>query len=61
MSKTKWIAFMDCGQKFPTDWIERQINYINSNKLDVSFGVVYLNGVNWVDRCAIAQTYGIWR
>jgi glycosyltransferase involved in cell wall biosynthesis len=58
ISKTNWIAFMDCGQKFPTDWIECQINYINSKKLDVSFGVVYLNGVNWVDRCAIAQTYG---
>ena len=57
-SKTKWVAFMDCGQKFPLDWIEQQINYINSNNLNVSFGVVYLKGVNWVDRCAIAQTYG---
>ena len=58
MSKTKWVAFMDCGQKFQLDWIDRQINYINSNNLDISFGVVYLKGVNWVDRCAIAQTYG---
>ena len=58
MSKTKWIAFMDCGQNFRTDWLERQINYIDSNNLEISFGVVYLKGVNWVDRCAIAQTYG---
>lgn len=58
MSKTKWIAFMDCGQNFRTDWLERQINYIDSNNLEISFGVVYLKGVNWVDRCVIAQTYG---
>ena len=61
MSKTKWIAFMDCGQNFRTDWLERQINYIDSNNLEISFGVVYLKGVNWVDRCAIAQTYGFRR
>ncbi len=58
MSKTKWIAFMDCGQEFKLDWIEGQISFITSHNLDVSFGVVYLEGVNWVDRCTIAQTYG---
>jgi len=55
---TEFIAFMDCGQKFSIDWLEKQYNYIIDNNLDIAFGVVYLTGENWVDRCAVAQTYG---
>jgi len=55
---TEWIAFMDCGQIFSLDWLEKQYNYITGNNLDIAFGVVYLTGENWVDRCAVAQTYG---
>ena len=58
LSKTKWVAFMDCGQKFKLDWIKDQIDFITSHNVDISFGVVYLEGINWVDRCSIAQTYG---
>ncbi len=57
-ARTKWIAFMDCGQNFDKQWLEKQINFVNSKSLDVSFGVVYLTGSNWIDRCAISQTYG---
>jgi len=55
---TKWVAFMDCGQEFELDWLENQYKYVADNSLDISFGVVCLTGENWVDRCAVAQTYG---
>jgi glycosyltransferase involved in cell wall biosynthesis len=57
-ANTAWVAFMDCGQHFEPTWLDQQINFANQYKLDVSFGVVYLTGINWVDRCACAQTYG---
>ena len=55
---TEWVAFMDCGQNFPKDWLEQQFEYAQAHNLDIVSGVVYLTGQNWVDRCAIAQTYG---
>ena len=55
---TEWVAFMDCGQNFPQDWLEKQFAYAQEHKFDIVSGVVYLTGQNWVDRCAIAQTYG---
>jgi glycosyltransferase involved in cell wall biosynthesis len=55
---TEWVAFMDCGQNFPQNWLEKQFAFAQEHKLDIVSGVVYLTGQNWVDRCAIAQTYG---
>jgi glycosyltransferase involved in cell wall biosynthesis len=55
---TEWVAFMDCGQNFEKYWLKSQYNYATTNKLDVVSGVVYLVGENWVDRCAVSQTYG---
>ena len=55
---TEWVAFMDCGQHFQRDWLENQAAYVEKNNADVVSGVVYLVGENWVDRCAVAQTYG---
>ncbi len=55
---TEWVAFMDCGQNFSRDWLEQQFEYAQAHNLDIVSGVVYLTGQNWVDRCAIAQTYG---
>ena len=57
-AKTEWIAFMDCGQNFEKNWLESQYKYAVDNKVDIVSGVVYLVGENWVDRCAVAQTYG---
>lgn len=57
-ANTEWIAFMDCGQRFEVDWLEKQYRFVEENNVEVAFGVVYLSGVNWVDRCAVAQTYG---
>lgn len=53
-----WVAFMDCGQNFQRDWLERQFAFASAHQLDIVSGVVYVTGRNWVDRCAIAQTYG---
>lgn len=58
MATTEWIAFMDCGQNFQRDWLEKQFQYTQEQGLEIVSGVVYLTGRNWVDRCAIAQTYG---
>lgn len=55
---TEWVAFMDCRQKFQNDWLEKQFRFSEENNFDVVSGVVYLTGENWVDRCAVAQTYG---
>ncbi|MBI4191162.1 MAG: glycosyltransferase family 2 protein [Betaproteobacteria bacterium] len=55
---TEWVAFMDCGQNFERNWLEKQFHFSQANDVDVVSGVVYLIGKNWVDRCAIAQTYG---
>ena len=60
-SKTEWIAFMDCGLNFDPDWLKIQSSFVKKNEVDVSFGVVKLSGINWVDRCAVAQTYGYQR
>lgn len=58
LAATEWIAFMDCGQDFQSDWLEKQFQYAQEQSLEIVSGVVYLTGRNWVDRCAIAQTYG---
>jgi len=55
---TDWVAFMDCGQRFERNWLEKQYEFALENKVDVTSGVVYCIGENWVDRCAVAQTYG---
>src|SRR5471030_54688 len=55
---TAWLAFMDCGQNFEKTWLEQQFRFAQDNSLDVVSGVVYAVGENWVDRCAVAQTYG---
>lgn len=57
-SDSKWIAFMDCGLEFDLDWLETQFKFVKEYDLDVAMGVVFLTGINWVDRCAVAQTYG---
>jgi glycosyltransferase involved in cell wall biosynthesis len=58
LATTEWVAFMDCGQNFPADWLALQHQYASEHCVEIVSGVVYLTGKNWVDRCAIAQTYG---
>ena len=58
---TEWVAFMDCGQNFEKTWLEQQFRFAQHASLDVVSGVVYAVGENWVDRCAVAQTYGFRR
>ena len=60
-AETEWLAFMDCGQHFEKTWLEQQFRFAQDNHLDLVSGVVYLAGENWVDRCAVAQTYGFKR
>ncbi len=55
---TEWVAFMDCGQIFSKTWLDQQFRFAQDRNLDVVSGVFCPAGENWVDRCAIAQTYG---
>ncbi len=58
ISNSELVAFMDCGLIFTTDWLEKQVNYLNSGDFDVVSGGCCLEGVNLWDRSAAAQTYG---
>ncbi|MDB9800074.1 glycosyltransferase family 2 protein [bacterium] len=58
LAKTEWIAFMDCGLLFSEDWLESQVNFLNKSGLDIVSGVCELSGVNIIDDCCLAQTYG---
>ena len=57
-ANTEWVAFMDCGQNFERDWLEKQFGFSLDNRINVVSGIVCLVGENWVDRCAVTQTYG---
>lgn len=61
-SSGRLIAFMDCGLIFPANWLERQYEYLTTHPGDdwVS-GVGHFEGVNFFDKCAVAQTYGYGR
>lgn len=58
LSKTEWVAFMDCGLFFPKDWLELQVNYLEKNGGDIVSGVCELSGINLIDICCVVQTYG---
>jgi glycosyltransferase involved in cell wall biosynthesis len=58
VSKSDLVAFMDCGLLFGTDWLEKQVDFLNSQNLDVVSGGCYLRGVGLWDCSAVAQTYG---
>lgn len=52
------LAFMDCGQVFEKDWLEKQVEFLRSSGLDVVSGVCFFEGKSLLDKSAIAQTYG---
>lgn len=58
LAQTEWIAFMDCGLLFSEDWLESQLRFIEKSGLDIVSGVCDLSGVNVIDNCCLAQTYG---
>jgi len=55
------LAFMDCGQEFANTWLADQYSLLRLHSVDAVLGAIKLTGVNWVDRCAVAQTYGYGR
>lgn len=52
------IAFMDCGLVFPSDWLESQVDFLQTTGADWVSGVCRTEGNNLVDKAAIAHTYG---
>lgn len=60
-AQTEWLAFMDCGLLFPEDWLELQVSYIKRSGVELVSGVCDLNGINIIDNCCLAQTYGYHR
>lgn len=54
-----WIAFMDFGQAFENDWLQRQWDFVRSHPgIEVVSGGCILSGVGIIDKSAVAQTYG---
>ena len=60
-ARSTWVAFMDCGLLFPTDWLGKQWDFIQKNGVEVVSGVCYLEGEGIMDTAAVAQTYGFRR
>jgi len=52
------VAFMDCGLTFGTDWLEKQVDFMNSGDYEVVSGGCFLEGAGLWDCSAVAQTYG---
>ncbi len=57
-SKGGLVAFMDCGLTFGTDWLQKQIDYMESEDYEVVSGGCFLEGEGFWDRSAVSQTYG---
>ena len=54
-----WVAFMDCGQRFPEDWLERQWAYVRSHpEVDLVSGGCVMTGEGLIDQSAVAMTSG---
>ena len=58
LSKTEWIAFMDCDLKFKKDWLQNQVKFLKKNNLKIVLGSCYLKGSGLIDSCCVAQTWG---
>ena len=52
------VAFMDCGLTFGVDWLQKQIDYMESGDYEVVSGGCFLEGESFWDRSAVSQTYG---
>lgn len=52
------IMYMDCGLDIPSNWIESQVASYNRGGIDIISGRIYTEGINTVDKCFIAHTYG---
>jgi glycosyltransferase involved in cell wall biosynthesis len=52
------LAFMDCGLIFDSHWLESQMHYMTTHDSDVVFGLCLFSGKTFLDKFAIAQTYG---
>ena len=59
LSVTQWVAFMDCGLEFSSDWLEGQVSYLDRDpSVRWVSGVGEFSGVGVIDHCATTQTYG---
>ena len=52
------LAFMDCGLNFPANWLQSQVELLESTGADWVSGVCLTSGTTVVDKAAIAHTYG---
>ena len=62
IATTELVAFMDCGLKFPADWLASQLATLtgDSHAVWVSGGLV-TSGEGITDQSALAHTYGFRR
>jgi glycosyltransferase involved in cell wall biosynthesis len=57
-AKNKMVMYMDCGLEVPSKWVESQVNLYDIKNPDIVSGRIYTYGVNSIDKCFIAHTYG---
>lgn len=57
-STSEWVALMDCGLIFKSDWLEKMAAFVTENQALFSSGVGIFKGMGLIDRCAITHTYG---
>lgn len=58
IARGELLAFMDCGLRFPANWLQSQIELLESTGADWVSGVCLTIGSNLIDKSAIAHTYG---
>ena len=52
------IAYVDCGLKIPSDWIETSFKRLLEENADMVSSKIHTSGNSIVDKSFIAQTYG---
>jgi uncharacterized SAM-binding protein YcdF (DUF218 family) len=59
LAKYEYVAFMDCGLRFDKDWLKKQQDTLVKKKVSIVLGSCVLNGFNFFDKGAVANTYGL--
>ena len=61
LARNDIVGFMDCGLIFEKDWLEKQLDYLLRDNLDVILGSCILDGIGIVDTACVCHTYGYLR
>ncbi len=57
-SKTKYVAYIDCGLLIPKNWLDSQFRLLKKKNSLIVSTQIYTDGRDVIDKSLIAQTYG---